>query len=115
MASHPVRPQLLRTMVHVLKEWAADGCTSAEPWSGMGRLTGIVTIASRPCLVASLAEGTSEIGRLPIAGSVERVCDESHIGLSNSAWRLHSVHEAFDLGLRLLKRLTEYPGPGSCS
>jgi ATP-dependent DNA helicase RecQ len=99
-------------MVNVLKEWAASDAPGG-PWSGAGRPAGIVTIASRnrPQLVASLAEGVSQIGRLPIAGTVERVRDEGHTGPSNSAWRLRSVYEAFDLGPQLRARLAGCPGP----
>jgi ATP-dependent DNA helicase RecQ len=108
----PVQPQLLGAMVNVLKEWAANDAPGG-PWSGAARPVGIVTIASRtrPRLVASLAEGISEIGRLPIAGAVERVRDDGHVGPSNSAWRLRSVYEAFDLGPQLRERLAECPGP----
>ncbi|MBR7835453.1 RecQ family ATP-dependent DNA helicase [Actinospica durhamensis] len=108
----PVRPQLLGAMVNVLKEWAANDAPGG-PWSGVGRPVGIVTIPSRsrPHLVASLAEGISEIGRLPIAGSLDRVRDDGHTGPSNSAWRLRSVYEAFDLGPQLRQRLADCPGP----
>jgi ATP-dependent DNA helicase RecQ len=108
----PVRPQLLGAMVNVLKEWAANDAPGG-PWSGVGRPVGIVTIASRtrPRLVASLADGISEIGRLPIAGAVERVREDGHTGPSNSAWRLRSVYEVFDLGPQLRERLAERPGP----
>ena len=103
-----VQPQLLGAMVGVLKEWA-----TGSQWSGVGRPVGIVTIASRtrPRLLASLAEGVAEIGKLPIAGSVTRVREDAHAGPSNSAWRLRAVHEAFDLGPELRERLAECPGP----
>lgn len=112
VGDQPVRPQLLGAMVNVLKEWASQEAAGG-PWSGAGRPVGIVTIASRsrPQLVASLAEGISEIGRLPLAGAVERVRDDGHSGPSNSAWRLRSVYEAFDLGPQLRQRLAECPGP----
>ena len=108
----PVQPQLLGAMVNVLKHWAA-GDDSGPAWSGAGRPVGIATISSRrrPRLVASFAEGISEIGRLPIAGTVERVRDEGHTGPTNSARRLHSVYEAFDLGTQLRERLADCPGP----
>jgi ATP-dependent DNA helicase RecQ len=108
----PVYPQLLGAMVNVLKEWAA-GDASSGPWSGAGRPVGIVTIASRtrPRLLASLAESIAEIGRLPIAGAVERVRDDGHTGPTNSAWRLRSVYEAFDFGPQLRERVAECPGP----
>jgi len=107
-----VEPQLLGAIVNVLKEWAADGAEGG-PWSGAGRPVGIVTIASRtrPRLLASLAEGVSEIGKLPVAGSVHRVRDDAHAGPSNSAWRLRAVHEAFGLPAELRERLADCPGP----
>ncbi|WP_034269813.1 RecQ family ATP-dependent DNA helicase [Actinospica robiniae] len=112
VGDQPVRPQLLGAMVNVLKEWAANDAPGG-PWSGAGRPVGIVTITSRarPRLVASLAEGISEIGRLPIAGNVERVRDDGHTGPTNSAWRLRSVYEAFALGPQLRERLADCPGP----
>ena len=67
--------------------------------------------AHRALILASLAEGISEIGRLPIAGEIERVRDEGHTGPSNSAWRLRSVYEAFDIGPQLRERLADCPGP----
>jgi ATP-dependent DNA helicase RecQ len=108
----PVRPQLLGAMVNVLKEWASSNGPGSG-WSGAGRPVGIITIASRtrPRLVTSLAEGIAEIGRLPIAGTVQRVRDEGHTGPSNSAWRLRSVHDAFALGPELVQWLADHPGP----
>ncbi|ACU74443.1 ATP-dependent DNA helicase, RecQ family [Catenulispora acidiphila DSM 44928] len=108
----PVPPQLLDAMVNVLKHWAG-GDGSGPAWSETGRPASIVTIASRrrPRLIASLAEGVSQIGRLPIAGSVDRARDDGHTGPTNSAWRLRSVYDAFDLGPQLRERLAECPGP----
>jgi ATP-dependent DNA helicase RecQ len=42
---------------------------------------------------------------------VERVRDDGHTGPSNSAWRLRSIYDAFDLGPQLRERLAECPGP----
>ena len=109
----PVPPQLLGAMVNVLKQWAAVDDGSGAGWSGAGRPVGIVTIASRtrPRLVASLAERIAEIGRLPIAGAVQRARDEGYTGPSNSAWRLRSLHDAFALAPELAERLAACPGP----
>ncbi|HET9172865.1 MAG TPA: DEAD/DEAH box helicase [Actinospica sp.] len=108
-----VQPQLLGAIVNVLKEWAAEAAGPGSGWSGVGRPVGIVTVESRtrPRLLASLAEGVAQIGKLPIAGSVHRVREDAHAGPSNSAWRLRAVHEAFDLSAELRNRLTECPGP----
>jgi ATP-dependent DNA helicase RecQ len=108
----PVPPQLLEAMVNVLKRWAA-GEASGPGWSGAGRPVGIVMISSRsrPKLVASLAGGIAEIGRLPIVGSVERVRDDGHSGPGNSAWRLRSVHDAFAIDPQLGEQLAACAGP----
>ncbi|NUQ99448.1 MAG: DEAD/DEAH box helicase [Streptomyces sp.] len=108
----PVPPRLLGAMVNVLKQWAADEA-SGPGWSGAGRPAGIVTISSRsrPNLVASLAGGIAEIGRLPVVGSVERARDDGHGGPGNSAWRLRSVHDAFVIGPELGERLAASAGP----
>ena len=37
--------------------------------------------------------------------------DDGHSGPGNSAWRLRSVYDAFDLGPQLRERLAECPGP----
>ena len=91
----------------------SNGTAAGPGWSGVGRPVGIVFISSRtrPRLIASLAEGVSEIGKLPIAGALTRVHDEGHAGPSNSAWRLRAVHDAFDLGDELRARLADCPGP----
>ena len=115
----PVRPQLLGAMVNILKEWGAEPTatdaadSSPTPWSGAGRPVGIVTIASRtrPQLIASLAEGIGEIGKLPVAGTIERTHDQGHTGPTNSAWRLRAVHDAFTIGPVLAERLADCPGP----
>jgi ATP-dependent DNA helicase RecQ len=108
----PVPPRLLDAMVNVLKQWAASEA-SGPGWSGAGRPVGIVTIASRsrPNLVASLAEGIAEIGRLPVVGSVERARDDGQSGPGNSAWRLRSIHDAFAIGPQLGEQLATCSGP----
>jgi len=92
---------------------SSAGSAAGSAWSGAGRPVGIVSIASRtrPRLVTSTAEGVAEIGKLPIAGSVQRIVDEGHTGPSNSAWRLRAVHDAFALDDELRARLAECPGP----
>jgi ATP-dependent DNA helicase RecQ len=108
----PVPQRLLDAMINVLKQWAASEA-SGPGWSGAGRPVGIVTISSRsrPNLVASLAGGIAEIGRLPVIGSVERARDDGHAGPGNSAWRLRSIHDAFVIGPQLGERLATCSGP----
>jgi ATP-dependent DNA helicase RecQ len=68
-------------------------------WGWETRPTGIVALPSRsrPQLVASLAARLSEVGRLPLLGTLERVRDPGTRGGSNSAQRLLAVHGAFAL------------------
>jgi ATP-dependent DNA helicase RecQ len=81
-----VPEDVLRAVVQVLAGWG---------WES--RPTGIVALPSRsrPLLVASLATRLSELGRLPLLGTLERVRDASSRGGSNSAQRLHAVHGSF--------------------
>jgi ATP-dependent DNA helicase RecQ len=81
-----VPDDVLRAVVQVLAGWG---------WET--RPTGIVALPSRsrPLLVASLATRLSELGRLPLLGTLERVRDASSRGGSNSAQRLHAVHGSF--------------------
>jgi ATP-dependent DNA helicase RecQ len=99
---------LTGALVEVLKQWAGEG------WSGAGRPTGIVTIASRsrPSLVGSTARRIGEIGRLPLLGAVDRVTDGPGAGPSNSAWRLRAVHDAFAVGPDLAAALKDGRAPG---
>jgi len=66
-------------------------------WGWKQRPVGVVAVPSRsrPRLVASLASRLSEVGRLPLLGTLERVRDAPPgAGLSNSAQRLRAVHGA---------------------
>lgn len=82
----PVPDDVLRAVVQVLAGWG---------WQD--RPTGIVALPSRsrPLLVASLASRLSDVGRLPLIGTLERVRDTAQRGGSNSAQRLLAVHGAF--------------------
>jgi ATP-dependent DNA helicase RecQ len=83
-----VPDDVLRAVVQVLAGWG---------WES--RPTGIVALPSRsrPLLVASLASRLSEVGRLPLLGTLERVRDTGSRGGSNSAQRLLAVHGALGL------------------
>ena len=94
---------LLRAVVPVLAEWG---------WER--RPVGIVGMPSRshPTLVASLASGLAQIGRLPLLGTL----DLAHGGPTgepggNSAFRLAGVWERFVVGPDLAAALTATPGP----
>ncbi|HYN68192.1 MAG TPA: RecQ family ATP-dependent DNA helicase [Ornithinibacter sp.] len=96
-------PDLLRACVPVLAEWG---------WAQ--RPVGIVAVPSRsrPSLVGSVAAGLSEMGRLPLLGSL----DLAHGGPTgepggNSAFRLAGVWERIVVGPDLAAALAEVDGP----
>jgi len=99
----PVSPELLRACVGVLSDWG---------WSE--RPTGVVAIPSRsrPLLVDSLARGLSEIGRLPLLGTLDLV-DGGPIGESggNSAFRLAGVWGRLAVPPQLAASLAGGGGP----
>ena len=99
----PAHPDLLRACVPVLAEWG---------WAR--RPVGVVAMPSRsrPALVGSLAAGLSDIGRLPLLGSL----DLAHGGPTgeaggNSAFRLAGVWERFVVGPELADALAGVDGP----
>jgi ATP-dependent DNA helicase RecQ len=82
-----VPDEVLRAVVDVLAGWE---------WAR--RPAGIVAVPSRsrPLLVSSLAGRLSQLGRLPLLGTLQRVRDSApSTGASNSAQRLRAVHGAF--------------------
>jgi len=99
----PASAELLRAVVPVLAEWG---------WSE--RPVGVVGMPSRshPTLVASLAAGLAEIGRLPLLGTL----DLAHGGPTgepggNSAFRLAGVWDRLVVGTDLGVALATHPGP----
>ena len=99
----PVAPEVLRACVTVLAGWG---------WAE--RPAGVVAVPSRshPALVGSLAAGISEIGRLPLLGTL----DLDHGGPvgepgGNSAFRLSNVWERLVVGPDLAARLGSVNGP----
>ncbi|HWO51321.1 MAG TPA: RecQ family ATP-dependent DNA helicase [Ornithinibacter sp.] len=99
----PAHPDLLRACVPVLAEWG---------WAR--RPVGVVAVPSRsrPTLVGSVAAGLSEIGRLPLLGSL----DLAHGGPTgqpggNSAFRLAGVWERLVVGPELAAALAAVDGP----
>jgi ATP-dependent DNA helicase RecQ len=99
----PAHPDLVRACVPVLAEWG---------WAR--RPVGVVAVPSRsrPTLVGSVAAGLSEIGRLPLLGSL----DLAHGGPTgqpggNSAFRLAGVWERLVVGPELAAALAAVDGP----
>jgi len=83
-----VPEDVLRGVVQVLAGWG---------WAQ--RPAGIVALpsASRPRLVASLAQRLAEVGRLPLLGTLESARDRAGGHGSNSAQRLRAVAGSFVL------------------
>ncbi|MFB8443190.1 RecQ family ATP-dependent DNA helicase [Streptomyces niveus] len=112
----PVPDDVLNAVVSVLADWAkgpggwASGLEDAPP-----RPVGVVTVASRskPQLVGSLGSRISEVGRMPLLGSVEYApgAEGGHISRTNSAQRVRALHEAFTVSPELAEALTSAAGP----
>ena len=89
-------------------------CPVLAEWGWARRPVGIVAVPSRsrPTLVGSLAAGLSEMGRLPLLGSL----DLAHGGPTgepggNSAFRLAGVWERLVVGPELAAALAGVDGP----
>ncbi len=99
----PVPAALVEACVRVLREW---------PWEQ--RPVGVVALPSRsrPMLVGSLAGALSQIGRLPLLGTL----DLAHGGPTgepggNSAFRLAGVWERLAVGPELARAVAASGGP----
>lgn len=112
----PVPDDVVSAVVSVLADWAkgpggwASGLDDAPP-----RPVGVVTVASRskPRLVGSLGSRISEVGRMPLLGTVEYApgTEEAHISRTNSAQRVRALHEALTVPPELAEALTSASGP----
>ncbi|MEU5086038.1 RecQ family ATP-dependent DNA helicase [Streptomyces sp. NPDC021356] len=110
----PVPEDVARAVVGVLADWAkapggwATGAADARP-----RPVGVVTMASRgrPRLVQSLGAHISQVGRLPLLGSVEYAADARPMSRSNSAQRLKALDGALTVPPALASALADQPGP----
>ncbi|MFI5757829.1 RecQ family ATP-dependent DNA helicase [Streptomyces sp. NPDC051569] len=112
----PAPDDVVNAVVSVLADWAkgpggwASGAADAPP-----RPVGIVTVASydRPRLVGSLGSRISEVGRLPLLGTVEYApgAGDAPISRTNSAQRVRALHEALTVPPVLARALTSAGGP----
>ncbi len=98
---NPAPADMVKALVRVLATWGWDERPAA-----------IVSIASRrkPLLIASVAAGLAEIGRLPVLGNVTRRGDSDRGGRGNSAQRLRSVWGTFEVGDELAAGLDALEG-----
>ncbi|MDQ6648540.1 MAG: RecQ family ATP-dependent DNA helicase, partial [Actinomycetota bacterium] len=98
----PVPPEVLAGVVRLLAGWG---------WQR--RPVAIVCVPSRarPQLVASLARGIGEIGRLPVIGTLDRRAGTAPGGgRSNSAQRLRELADAFEVPAELAQALAATAG-----
>ena len=112
----PVPDDVLRAAVTVLADWArsAGGWASNDP-DAPARPVGVVAVPSltRPLLVASLARGVADIGRLPFLGTLAYTGPSgAHAARrSNSAQRLRALSGAFTVPGELADALAGASGP----
>ncbi|WP_144764002.1 ATP-dependent DNA helicase RecQ [Curtobacterium sp. 9128] len=103
VADAPVSRELLDGCIRALRDW---------PWEI--RPTGVVAMpsASRPQLVASVAQALASIGKLQFLGTLDRNGGTSRgDGATNSAYRLAGVWDSFVVGPSLGAALQEHEGP----
>lgn len=99
----PASPELLRACVRVLAQWG---------W--MQRPAGVVAMPSRsrPLLLATLAEGLAEIGRLPMLGTLTLAGDGPRgEPRGSSAFRLADVWDGFAADPGLAADVATLSGP----
>ncbi|QLJ04513.1 RecQ family ATP-dependent DNA helicase [Streptomyces sp. NEAU-sy36] len=112
----PVPEDVLKAVVTVLADWArSPGGWMSDGPDASARPAGVVSVPSltRPRLVASLARGVADIGRLPYLGSLAYTGPSgAHAARrSNSAQRLCALAGAFTLPEDLAGALARTPGP----
>ncbi|MGW0604452.1 RecQ family ATP-dependent DNA helicase [Streptomyces sp. NPDC002640] len=110
----PVPDDVARAVVEVLADWAkGPGGWAPGVERAQARPVGVVTVASRsrPQLVGSLGARISEVGRLPLLGTVEYTQEAPPPHRSNSAQRLKALHDSLTVSSGLAAALTSAPGP----
>ena len=97
----PVPADLGRAAVEVLKQW---------DW--LQRPQAVIALPSpvRPQLVASLAQGLANVGKLEDLGSLRQVAPTEHFG-GNSVFRCAGVFHAFEIPDQVAEFLAQNPVP----
>ncbi|OEU86007.1 recombinase RecQ [Streptomyces abyssalis] len=112
----PVPDDVVAAVVDVLADWAkAPGGWGTGAPDAPARPVGVVTVASRtrPRLVQSLGERISQIGRMPLLGTVtyaEGVPDVAP-ARSNGAQRMRALHGSLILPEPLSAAVADAAGP----
>lgn len=110
----PVPDDVFDAVVKVLADWANGpggwAPTASEP---VQRPVGVVTLSSRsrPVLVGSLGARLSEVGRLPLFGSMEWSGSSVPPRQSNSAQRVRALDEGLAVPAPLAEALSQSAGP----
>ncbi|MFE4669040.1 DEAD/DEAH box helicase [Streptomyces sp. NPDC056716] len=110
----PVPDDVLRAAVAVLADWArSPGSWATSGPDAAARPVGVVAMpsATRPLLVASLAQGIANVGRLPFLGTLAYTGDGHPVRRSNSAQRLRALSGAFTVPEELSGALAVASGP----
>ncbi|SCK50003.1 RecQ family ATP-dependent DNA helicase [Streptomyces sp. WMMB 322] len=112
----PVPDDVVTAVVEVLADWAkAPGGWSSGAPDARDRPVGVVTVDSRtrPRLVRSLGERISEIGRMPLLGTVAYEAGGPHgaPARSNGAQRLRALHGSLTLPGPLSAAVADAGGP----
>ncbi|WP_155056241.1 RecQ family ATP-dependent DNA helicase [Streptomyces blattellae] len=110
----PVPDDVAKAVVGTLADWAkGPGGWASGAETAQARPVGVVTIASRsrPQLVNSLGAHISEVGRLPLLGSVEYTGDGHQVTRSNSAQRLKALDGVLTVPPALASALSDVGGP----
>jgi ATP-dependent DNA helicase RecQ len=112
----PVPDEVLRAAVSVLADWArSSGGWASGAADAPARPVGVVAVPSltRPRLVATLAQGIADVGRLPYLGTLTHTGPGgAHaVRRSNSAQRLRALSGAFSVSGELAEALASSPGP----
>ncbi|MEU6933199.1 RecQ family ATP-dependent DNA helicase [Streptomyces sp. NPDC046374] len=115
-ADGEVPDDVVQAVVRVLADWAKGpgGWASGGP-DAPARPAGVVMVAShrRPRLVGSLGRRISEIGRMPLLGTVEYAPEAADLRISrtNSAQRVVGLQRALVVPDDLAERLASAGGP----
>lgn len=98
-----VPADLAAAVISVLAGWQWDERPVAVAW---------VPSLGRPRLVASLAQGVAQAGRLRLLGSLDLARDAAPLrGSTNSAYRLRDVWNRFEVSSDLARELGSVSGP----
>ncbi|WP_445396713.1 DEAD/DEAH box helicase [Streptomyces sp. LE64] len=112
----PVPDDVAGAVVDVLADWARGpgGWASGAP-DAAARPVGVVTVPSlgRPQLIGSLAHRISEVGRIPLLGSLVYAPghETTHVPRSNSAQRLKALDGALTVPSELALAVKRAEGP----